>query len=266
MAFLMTDAWAVLGIAPGASTSAISAAYRKASLKVHPDRCPGDPDAARKFSRLTQARDQLLGQADAKACEDLVIPKRGLTVIRSNNSPTAVSTPECHDHEKGRASKSMATATLFTSGFPIKPHSQHNPTSNGATANVRSQGNSGEKQQVALKVGSKGAAADSRLVKKAAGATNPRSTKTAQSGYNHGRLNQPLISAKEKNGGQEQVLVERKGKDVGEGKGKDEAKCEGETSSRKVKHRQLCAMMVQAAIVSRIKYVSNFQPAQKEEN
>jgi hypothetical protein len=44
----------VLGIAPGASAEEIRRAYRKAALKYHPDRCPDDPTAAKRFHKLTE--------------------------------------------------------------------------------------------------------------------------------------------------------------------------------------------------------------------
>eukprot|EP00931_Biecheleriopsis_adriatica_P005376 TRINITY_DN10689_c0_g1_i1.p1 TRINITY_DN10689_c0_g1~~TRINITY_DN10689_c0_g1_i1.p1 ORF type:complete len:580 (+),score=194.40 TRINITY_DN10689_c0_g1_i1:66-1805(+) len=57
------DPYGTLGLLPGASISEVTTAYRKASLRVHPDRCPGDPSAAEKFARLTRARDLLLENA-----------------------------------------------------------------------------------------------------------------------------------------------------------------------------------------------------------
>ncbi|CAE7747623.1 spf31 [Symbiodinium sp. CCMP2592] len=55
--------YGTLNLLPGASVSEVAAAYRRASLLVHPDRCQGDPDAADKFARLTRARDILLENA-----------------------------------------------------------------------------------------------------------------------------------------------------------------------------------------------------------
>ena len=57
---LLPDPYKLLGIQPGATEKEINRAYRKASLKVHPDRCPDDPKAAEKFDELTQAKDRLL--------------------------------------------------------------------------------------------------------------------------------------------------------------------------------------------------------------
>ena len=45
----------VLGIAPAASVEEIRRAYRKAALKCHPDRCPDDPAAVKRFRKITEA-------------------------------------------------------------------------------------------------------------------------------------------------------------------------------------------------------------------
>lgn len=50
----------LLGIQSEATDAWIRSAYRKASLQVHPDRCPDDPTAASRFRELTKAKDLLL--------------------------------------------------------------------------------------------------------------------------------------------------------------------------------------------------------------
>ncbi|KAI0659170.1 DnaJ domain-containing protein [Cubamyces menziesii] len=50
----------LLGLAIEASEQEIRTAYRQRSLKVHPDRNRGNPDAARKFHELHQAQELLL--------------------------------------------------------------------------------------------------------------------------------------------------------------------------------------------------------------
>lgn len=57
------DFYELLGVAFDAAESAIKSAYRKASIKYHPDRNPDDKAAADKFILLGWARDILI---DAK--------------------------------------------------------------------------------------------------------------------------------------------------------------------------------------------------------
>jgi curved DNA-binding protein CbpA len=57
----LEDYWQILGLAPGASKSEVSKAYRKKSLHVHPDRYKGDDPqgATEEFLRLTRAKEVL---------------------------------------------------------------------------------------------------------------------------------------------------------------------------------------------------------------
>ena len=50
----------LLGVAKDASEGDIKKAYKKKSLKLHPDKNPDDPDAERKFAELSQAYTTLL--------------------------------------------------------------------------------------------------------------------------------------------------------------------------------------------------------------
>ncbi|KDQ58510.1 hypothetical protein JAAARDRAFT_57434 [Jaapia argillacea MUCL 33604] len=54
------DPYELVGVASEATEAEIRKAYRQRSLKVHPDRNPNLPDAARKFHELTQAYELLL--------------------------------------------------------------------------------------------------------------------------------------------------------------------------------------------------------------
>ncbi|TRM62322.1 DnaJ domain-containing protein [Schizophyllum amplum] len=54
------DAYELLTLTPESTDHEIRTAYRKLSLKVHPDRNRGNPDAARKFHELNQAYEMLL--------------------------------------------------------------------------------------------------------------------------------------------------------------------------------------------------------------
>lgn len=53
------DLYAILGIERDASTSAIRKAYRKLSRQYHPDKNPGDEEAAQKFQAISEANEIL---------------------------------------------------------------------------------------------------------------------------------------------------------------------------------------------------------------
>ena len=54
------DAYSLLGINSDAGEEEIKKAFRKNSLKFHPDKNPNDPKANEKFQRLKHAYDFLL--------------------------------------------------------------------------------------------------------------------------------------------------------------------------------------------------------------
>ena len=56
------DPYEILGVPMGASDSDIRSAFRKLSLKYHPDRNMGDPTAAEKFIRITKAYETLTNE------------------------------------------------------------------------------------------------------------------------------------------------------------------------------------------------------------
>ncbi|KAG0141587.1 hypothetical protein CROQUDRAFT_51499 [Cronartium quercuum f. sp. fusiforme G11] len=64
---LEIDYYAVVGVSPTADSNEIRTAYRKASLKVHPDRNPDDPLAAEKFHALNTAFEILLDPSKRSA-------------------------------------------------------------------------------------------------------------------------------------------------------------------------------------------------------
>ena len=63
------DYYEVLGVDRGASADEIKKAYRKAALKYHPDKNPGDKEAEEKFKEAAEAYD-VLSNPDKKARYD----------------------------------------------------------------------------------------------------------------------------------------------------------------------------------------------------
>ena len=53
------DPYQVLGVSPGASDEEIKQAYRRLAKKYHPDRNPGDAEAARQMQRVNAAYEQI---------------------------------------------------------------------------------------------------------------------------------------------------------------------------------------------------------------
>tara|TARA_B110001452_G_scaffold44035_1_gene33707 strand:- start:5 stop:685 length:681 start_codon:yes stop_codon:yes gene_type:complete len=72
----MTDHYTTLDVARDASTAEIRKAYRKAALRWHPDKNPGDRDAAEAmFIKVSEAY-EILGSEEARAAYDRGVPAR----------------------------------------------------------------------------------------------------------------------------------------------------------------------------------------------
>jgi hypothetical protein len=78
------DLYDILEVSPDATPDAIRRAYRRGALKSHPDRHPGDKEAADRFLLQTQARDVLLNPEARRAYDQL---REGVTsASRSDTS------------------------------------------------------------------------------------------------------------------------------------------------------------------------------------
>eukprot|EP00434_Breviolum_minutum_P017011 symbB.v1.2.015008.t1/scaffold1111.1/size137250/2 len=67
----VTDPYRLFGLPYDATDAMIKSSYRKMSLKLHPDRCPGDEKAAAKFRQLTAAKDFLLDPYQRRAFNEV---------------------------------------------------------------------------------------------------------------------------------------------------------------------------------------------------
>ena len=63
---MMEDPYKILGVSPGASDEEIKRAYRALAKKYHPDRNPGDEEAAKKMQQINAAYERFKNPAAAQ--------------------------------------------------------------------------------------------------------------------------------------------------------------------------------------------------------
>lgn len=63
---MMDDPYKVLGVSPDASDEEIKSAYRRLAKQYHPDRNPGDAEAAKKMQQVNDAYDRIKNPEKAR--------------------------------------------------------------------------------------------------------------------------------------------------------------------------------------------------------
>lgn len=79
----MADYYALLGLEKTASAEEVRAAYRRGAAKYHPDRNPGDEEAAKKFCELTQAYETLVNPEKRRMHDAALLGPQGSGVFGS---------------------------------------------------------------------------------------------------------------------------------------------------------------------------------------
>jgi len=64
---MMDDPYKVLGVSPDASDEEIKSAYRRLAKQYHPDRNPGDAEAAKKMQQVNDAYDRIKNPEKARS-------------------------------------------------------------------------------------------------------------------------------------------------------------------------------------------------------
>jgi len=90
------DPHAVLGVAIDADAATIKAAYRRLAFELHPDRNPGDPEAASRFRAVSEAYEALTtGRAGEGSPVDALLRQFNdlLGIMWEPNEPTDPAAP-----------------------------------------------------------------------------------------------------------------------------------------------------------------------------
>ncbi|MFN8525017.1 MAG: DnaJ domain-containing protein [Chloroflexota bacterium] len=108
MAVSERDYYRILDVEPSATPEQVRSAFRRAAMEHHPDRNPGDPEAAQRFRTVVEAY-QVLGDPIRRAAYQRPAP----TSTAPTTRPKAPPPGWAHAYAQGRA-----TATANASAQP----------------------------------------------------------------------------------------------------------------------------------------------------
>jgi len=104
------DYYSLLGIKRGATPDEIKRAYRKAVFRYHPDRNPGDDEAATKFKEVLDGYEILSDKKKRSAYDEVTRP--------ANGEPEVEEEPA--EEEEEQSGDNLGQGFHFTQGFQQK--------------------------------------------------------------------------------------------------------------------------------------------------
>lgn len=93
------DYYAILGVSKNASTQEIKKAFRKLSLKYHPDKNPDDPFFKKMFLDLKEAYDTLIDAEKRRLYDDRLVGKHNPSASTEYQTNTSTQRPEPSPNE-----------------------------------------------------------------------------------------------------------------------------------------------------------------------
>jgi curved DNA-binding protein CbpA len=113
------DVYELLGVEESASEKDIQTAFRKGSLRVHPDRNPNDPEAADKFARLTRAKDFLLNPAKRAEYDNKRNAERKLQQREARRATISTSEERRRQQQfRAKIHKQATVQSVYANAFP----------------------------------------------------------------------------------------------------------------------------------------------------